>query len=121
MGMWKMEIGGDGKDDGDTWGYGHTGRGDIGAVRCHVTVPGVRAYSAARSTPGKRAMAKGAMLWDGCSPRLSSHSSFPTTGASLNPWPVGRRVGGHSHPHSPSQLWGAEGPGALPYLRSQPR
>jgi len=59
-----------------------------------------RTYSAARSAPGKRVMAKGAVLWDGSSPRLSSHSSFPTTGASLNPWPVGRRewLGGAQPP-----------------------
>lgn len=55
---------------------------------------GASTYSTARSTPGKRLMAKGAVLWDGSSPRLSSHSSFPTTGASLNPWPAGRRSWG---------------------------
>lgn len=36
-------------------------------------------------------MANGAMQWDGSSPRLSWHSSCPTTGASLNPWPAGKR------------------------------
>lgn len=65
-----------------------TAAGQCDAVRAR---PGPCTYSAARSTPGKRVMAKGAVLWDGSSPRLSSHSSFPTTGASLNPWPAGRR------------------------------
>lgn len=71
-------------------------------------------YSAARSTPGKRVMAKGAVLWDGSSPRLSSHSSFPTTGASLNPWPVGRRrLGGTG------QIWELGGAGC-PHLPEKP-
>lgn len=71
-----------------TLGCRDTAAGQCDAVGAHLE-PHI--YCAAPSTPGKRVMAKWAMLWDGSSPRLSSHSNFPTTGASLNPWPVGRR------------------------------
>lgn len=87
-----MEIRGDAgmrtRWDVRTPGCRDTAAGQREAVRAR---PGPCTYSAARSTPGKRVTAKGAVLWDGSSPRLSSHSSFPTTGASLNPWPAGRR------------------------------
>lgn len=104
------------REDGDTWGCrgaGMPAQWDVRTVGCSDTAagqcdavgaqPGSRTYSAARSTPGKRVMAKGAVLWDGSSPRLSSHSSFPTTGASLNPWPAGRRGRAYGGAQSPSR------------------
>lgn len=102
----EMEIRGDAgmrtRWDVRTPGCRDTAAGQREAVRAR---PGPCTYSAARSTPGKRVTAKGAVLWDGSSPRLSSHSSFPTTGASLNPWPAGRRGwlgGGTATPMGPA-------------------
>lgn len=78
------------------WGVRKWDHRDTATGQCDATQawPRPRIYSSGWSTPGKRVMVNAAMLCDGSSPRLSSHSSFPTTGASLNPWPAeGRGYG----------------------------
>lgn len=101
-----------------TWDHRDTATGQCDATQAW---PRPRIYSSGWSTPGKRVMVKAAMLCDGSSPRLSSHSNFPTTGASLNPWPAEGR--GYGDTGTPTVLTssGVLGGSALAYPKSRPR